>query len=61
MAAKNIFGSDLKSLVENFLVGGVVKGKLANAAAVAEIDKNQLTEVSLTLNPAAYRDGLSLV
>ena len=36
---KNIFGSDLKSLVENFLVGGVVKGKLANAAAVAEIDK----------------------
>ena len=57
----HIFAAQRHRLFKHRLVGVLIKGKLQNAAAVAQIHKNQLTEIALPLYPAEHRDLSSLV
>src|SRR5699024_1744163 len=56
---QHILGTGGKGLVENSPVGAVVKGQLNHAAAVPQIDEDQLSQIALTLYPAEDNGFLS--
>ena len=58
---QHILTAHRKRFVKHRAIGGFVKCQLHNAAAVAQVHKNQLTQVALALYPAANRHFRALV
>ena len=56
LSSENELAAAGKRLVENLLVGLIVERELHDARAVAQVNKNQLAEVSAALYPAADDD-----
>ena len=59
VGAEDELGADGEGLVEGIPLGSIVKGQLDDTAAVAEVDEDQSTQVSLLLSPAHDTDGLA--
>ena len=56
---EHILGAYTERKVEHLFVGGLVKGELHDAGAVAQVDEYQAAEVALALYPAHDADAVS--